>query len=88
MANYKRGKPRKQVRCTLCTDGRENRGGPRQQEKRAAFAPDTPPVTNGGDESDWCPDCNGTGRCPDHPDCHNDYCVDGVCPLCMGAKTY
>ncbi len=83
MANFKRGRPRKQVRCTLCTDSRENRGGPRQQERREAFASDTPPVTNGRGETDWCPDCNGTGRCPDdHVDC------DGVCPLCGGAKVY
>jgi len=77
--NHKRRKPRNQVRCVLCTDGRINIGGDRRQRKEDAFAPDAPRVSNGR-YYDWCPDCNGTGRCDD--------CPDGVCVLCGGSRIH
>lgn len=36
MANFKRRKPRGQVRCTLCTDNRRNIGGDRRRREREA----------------------------------------------------
>jgi len=45
--------------------------------KREAFESDAPRVSN-GQHYDFCPDCKGTGRCPD--------CPDGVCVLCSGMK--
>ena len=74
--NHKRGKPRKNVRCRLCTDSRDDTGSDRQQRKREAFAADSPRVTN-GQHFDFCPDCCGTGRC-EHDDCE-------LCPLCGGS---
>ena len=73
--NYKRGKPRDQVRCTLCTDGRLNIGGDRRL--RNEVPPEAPRVSN-GQFYDWCPDCKGTGKCDD--------CPDKVCVLCGGTK--
>ena len=38
MSNYKRRKPRGQVRCTICTDDRRNIGGERRQREQEARA--------------------------------------------------
>lgn len=75
--HFKRGKPRSKVRCTLCTDERENIGGDRHRWERDAFAPDSVRVSN-GQFWDWCPDCNGSGRC--------ECCPNKVCVLCGGTK--
>ena len=70
--NHKRGKPRDQVRCTLCTDGRWNIGGDRRL--RNEVPPEAPRVSN-GQFWDWCPDCEGTGK------------QNGeTCVLCGGTK--
>lgn len=78
--NHKRGRPRSQVRCSLCTDARENIGGDRRRRERDAVAANSPRVSNGR-FYDWCPECGGTGRC-NCGDC------DGVCVLCGGSKIY
>lgn len=77
--NHKRGKPREKVRCTLCTDGRQNIGGERLERERDALLPDAPRVSNGR-FYDFCPDCDGTGKCDD--------CPNGVCVLCGGSRIY
>jgi hypothetical protein len=91
MANFKRGRMKdSRSGCLMCKPHKANAevGRERRRREREAFADDTLPVTNGGDQVDWCPDCGGTGRCPGHPDCHDENCVDGVCPLCSGSKIY
>jgi hypothetical protein len=77
LLNHKRGKARNNVRCQLCTDNRRNIGGDRARESREAFAEDAPRVTN-GQFYDFCPDCNGTGKC--------ECCPNKVCVLCGGTK--
>ena len=78
--NHKRGKPREKVRCTLCTDGRENIGGDRQRREQEAL--DYEESASGDDGSQTCPDCKppGSGKCDD--------CPDGICVLCGGTGVY
>lgn len=76
--NHKRGRPRKQVRCRLCTDSRDYTGGDRLRERKLAF--DLEEKANAEDGTVDCPDCGGTGRCDD--------CPDNVCVLCGGSGVY
>lgn len=80
--NHKYGR-RKDSRagCLLCKPHKANAyvGQDRQARKQEAFAADSPRVSNGR-FYDWCPDCNGTGRCEE------SCCEGGVCPCCDGAK--
>ena len=39
MANYKRKKPRSQVRCTMCTDARQGKDDGRHPRKSKKFWP-------------------------------------------------
>lgn len=71
MANHKRKRPRKQVRCSLCTDGRGNIGGERQWREREALKYEEEAAQKFTDYMD-CPDCGGTGRC--------------TCKQCVGEK--
>lgn len=76
--NYKRGKPRRSVRCTLCTDNRDYTGGDRLEAKRGILCDESIRSVPGSTCYDWCPDCFGTGKCED--------CEDGVCILCGGTR--
>lgn len=79
--NHRRGHSRKQVRCRLCTDNRDYIGSDRQQRKRDGAASDSQRVSN-GEFWDFCPDCNGSGRC-DCPGCKGE-----TCDLCEGTRIY
>lgn len=76
--NHKRGKPRSNVRCQLCTDNRRNIGGDRLRERRLAF--DFEEKADAHIEIPVCPDCDGSGQCSD--------CPGGVCVLCLGSGHY
>lgn len=80
--NHKYGRKKdSRAGCLLCKPHKANAlvGQDRQIRKREAILPDAPRVSNGR-FYDFCPDCNGTGRCSD------SCCNNGVCPMCGGAK--
>ena len=86
--NFKRGKPKQQVRCTLCTNVRWLGNAAERIKGRAARhtnpyvdgLPDMP-TKPGTTRYDFCPDCDGTGRC----EC--EQCVEEKigCLYCQGS---
>lgn len=63
MSNHKRRRPRKHVRCRLCTDSRENIGGDRRRELMIdCWGCDGRGQINA---MTVCWDCGGSGRMMD-----------------------
>jgi hypothetical protein len=95
MANFKRGRIKdSRAGCLMCKSHKANAevGRERRREQRASAefedtAENGERVSNGR-TYDVCPDCNGTGRCPNGTDCRDENCYYGVCPLCYGEKVY
>lgn len=80
--NHKYGRKKdSRAGCLLCKPHKANAlvGQDRARRRREAILPDAPRVSN-GQFWDWCPDCDGTGRC----NCGD--CEGKTCLLCGGTR--
>ncbi len=80
--NYKRKKSRSSVRCSLCTDNRENIGGDRLREEKDAKRSNTFKLSGGGSAWEFCSECDGSGVCG----CKLCEQAQVGCGSCLGSK--
>ena len=78
--NHKRGRPKdRRAGCLLCKPSKSNGVKGADRVARNSTPPENPRVSNGR-FYDWCPDCDGTGRC----NCGG--CKGETCLLCSGTR--
>lgn len=80
--NHKRGRPKdRRAGCLLCKPHKSNANKGSERNRRNDLPPEEYRNCVGG-EWDFCPDCNGSGRCY-CPDCRGKTCM-----LCGGSRIY